>query len=124
VQKIIFIFIGSFLVHALIGCSTTGTAASDSSYTETLIQLQRRIDSLEARNSELETRLGELIAENQRYADYYKHTAATIRSSLVLADGTAGSIEDRIDRLLSINKQLTELVQQIADREPRPENTE
>jgi chromosome segregation ATPase len=124
VQKIIFLFACFLFIHIFSSCSTTKPAVSDSDYTQTLIQLQRRIDSLEARNNELETRIGELIAENKRYADYYKHSTAAIKSSLVLADGTAGSIEERIDRLLRINDQLTELVQQIADGEPRPESEE
>lgn len=123
-QKTVFIIIGILLVHILTSCTTTGTSAGDSNYTETVIRLQRRIDGLEARNSELETRLGEFIAENQRYADYYRSATATIKSSLDSADGKAGSLEERIDRLLRINDQLTELIQRIAGEEHQVGNGE
>jgi chromosome segregation ATPase len=116
VQKNIFILV--FLISLLTVFSCRGTpAVSDSDYTATLIHLQRRIDSLKARNQELETRLSELIEDNRRYADYYRSATATIKSSLDIADGTAGSLEERIDRLLRINDKLTELIQQISDGE-------
>jgi prefoldin subunit 5 len=117
VQKIILILLGIFLISFFSNCSTTKAIAGDPDYTETISRLQRRINDIEARNSELETRLGELIAENRRYADYYQSATATIKSSLSNADKKAGSLEERIERLLRINDQLTELIQQIADEE-------
>jgi prefoldin subunit 5 len=118
VQKI---FIPVFLVFigiTLGGC--TGTpAVNDDRYNENLDTLQRRITFLETRNQELETRISELIADSQRYADAYQSATASIRESIVVADGTAGSIEDRIDRLLSYNQLLTRIVQQCIDEESR-----
>jgi chromosome segregation ATPase len=116
VQKSIFILIFLINLFTFFGCRGT-PAVDNSQYTETIIRLQRRIDSLGARNSELEARLGELIEDNQRYAEYYRSATAAVRSSLESADGKAGSLEERIDRLLRINDLLTELVQQIADGE-------
>jgi seryl-tRNA synthetase len=116
VQKSVFILVSLISLFTLFGCRGT-PAVDNSQYTETISRLQRRINSLEARNSELETRIGELIEDNQRYADYYRSATATIKSSIESADRKAGSLEERIDRLLRINNFLTELIQQIADGE-------
>jgi chromosome segregation ATPase len=110
-KKILFALIIICIGGLFNSCATT-SAVGDDEYNRNLSALQTRIVELETRNQELESRLSSLLADTKRYADAYQSAAASLGANLERADRTADSLEDRIDRLLSYNRQLEELIQQ------------